>query len=372
MLYVYSQNRRKVESFRKKFPAGAVRGCSVFSQLTKIPERTEGTQDLCLIMDANLTPQQQVHLVDAFTGAPFRTAIYWTDKPVDGDALERNNVKNGNFSWSIVNKPDMIDFFQRAYTGAPAGRWRLIGQSPRMDAVRKQILQAGACDGPVHVFGETGTGKEIAAHLIHAARYGLNGPAMVSANCSEFQGQLAPCSLFGVSDGAYTDAKKRDGLAKKADGSSLFLDELEALAPTVQPLLLRLLESGTYYRVGATEAEHSSFRLITASNEDLGDLVRHDRLRKDLYYRLSGFSLTMPPLREHREDIPLLVGSFLERKGERRSLERGAMEALLAARWPGNVRELYSVLQCSLARSIGLDEIRLDLATLHAQESFDC
>lgn len=171
-----------------------------------------------------------------------------------------------------------------------------------------------------------------------------NGP-FVAENCSLLEGPLAETTLFGHEKGAYTGADKdRDGLVSRANGGILFLDEVETLPLSTQAKMLRLLESGEYSPLGSSETKRSSFRLLTASNESLEAMEQENRVRKDFRFRLSGYPIFMPPLREHPEDIPELIACFQHRMHDARPFTDESLRLLLQFDWPGNVRQLFSVI----------------------------
>lgn len=215
-----------------------------------------------------------------------------------------------------------------------------IGETDSMKRIRSIIQKIGPLFRCVHISGESGTGKEVVAHLLrHQA--GVDLPYVVM-NCSNIPPTLADTTLFGHVKGAYTNAvEEKDGIVKAADGGILFLDELEDLHPEVQGKLLRLLETGQYRRVGSSEILHSHFKIITASNVPLITLVEQKKFRFDLYNRLHHLVISLPPLRERKEDIPLLIDYHLKQIGEHRVIENTTMQRIMNYHWPGNVRELF-------------------------------
>lgn len=230
-----------------------------------------------------------------------------------------------------------------AQEAQPAYHTNLIGSSFRMQEVREKIRIVSAENCPVHIYGETGTGKELAVRMIHELSV-PNGP-FVAENCSLLEGPLAETTLFGHEKGAYTGADKdRDGLVSRANGGILFLDEVETLPLSTQAKMLRLLESGEYSPLGSSETKRSSFRLLTASNESLEAMEQENRVRKDFRFRLSGYPIFMPPLREHPEDIPELIACFQHRMHDARPFTDESLRLLLQFDWPGNVRQLFSVI----------------------------
>ncbi|MDM7999787.1 MAG: sigma 54-interacting transcriptional regulator, partial [Dehalococcoidia bacterium] len=199
----------------------------------------------------------------------------------------------------------------------------------------------------VLLLGETGTGKEMVARAIHEASTRAHAP-FVPVDCSGLAETLVESELFGHEKGAFTGALARKaGLVEAAAGGTLFLDEVGDIPLGLQVKLLRLLETGTFRRVGGIEPQHATFRLIAATHRDLMQRVRDEQFRADLYYRLAAFPIRLPALRERREDIPLLADSLLQRLGGEhpRGLAPDAVECLTRYDYPGNVRELRNILE---------------------------
>jgi DNA-binding NtrC family response regulator len=229
---------------------------------------------------------------------------------------------------------------------APDG---LVGRTGGMLAVYKQIALASVAEAPVLVTGETGTGKELVARAIH--RHGpRSARPFVPVNCGAFTEGVLESELFGHVRGAFTGAVgDKKGVFEQAHGGTLFLDEVGELTPAAQVRLLRVLELGEVRPVGASRVLNVDVRVIAATHRDLERAVREETFRQDLYYRLNVFRIVLPPLRERREDIPLLAAHVLRevasREGGPASLSPAALEALGAYSWPGNVRELENTLE---------------------------
>jgi transcriptional regulator with PAS, ATPase and Fis domain len=232
-----------------------------------------------------------------------------------------------------------------------------VGASPAAAEVKRQARRAASSASPVLLLGETGTGKELLAHAIHAASARAAGP-FVSVNIAAVPDTLLEAEFFGVAPGAFTGAERkgRDGKFKLADGGTLFLDEIGDMPPSLQPKLLRALQEGEIEALGSNKVVPFDARVIAATSRDLAALVREGRFREDLYYRLNVLPIRVPPLRERRADIPALV----EVLGEDMALRNGtlppeltsaAMALLAAQSWRGNIRELRNVLEQAAMRS---------------------
>ncbi|MGI6466039.1 MAG: sigma-54-dependent transcriptional regulator [Sphaerochaetaceae bacterium] len=219
----------------------------------------------------------------------------------------------------------------------------LVGKSAAMFLVRKVIAKVSPNFNSIHINGESGTGKEVVANLIKMSCQN-KGP-FIPVNCSAIPTTLADTYLFGNVKGAFTDAKEqREGVVAAANGGILFLDEIEDLSLEVQGKLLRLLESYQFRPVGSVTMSSSNFRLITASNIPLTKLVKEGSLRYDLYNRINQVVINLPPLRKHKEDIPLLIEHYYNQIGESRSLDEETFKMVMSYSWPGNVRELFKEL----------------------------
>jgi len=221
----------------------------------------------------------------------------------------------------------------------------LVGQSPGMREVRQLIARYAPSNSPVLVLGESGTGKERTARLIHEASRRRSGPC-VAVNCGALPETLLESELFGAEKGAYTDAVSRPGSFERADGGTLFLDEIGEMSAAAQASLLRVIEGKEITRLGGTRPVPLNVRVVSASNRDLKADVSTGRFRADLFYRLSVLPIHVPPLRERREDIPLLALHFLKDLGcPEPDLGPGTRDRLCGHPWPGNIRELRSVME---------------------------
>ena len=218
----------------------------------------------------------------------------------------------------------------------------LKGESEPMRALRTRLARVAASDVPVLVLGETGSGKELVARALHEASPRASGP-FVAENCGSFAEGVLASELFGHEAGAFTGAaSRRRGLFELAHTGTLFLDEVAELEPRVQAHLLRVLQEGTLRRVGGEKPLRVDVRVVAATHRDLAAMVHDGRFREDLYYRLRGATLSVPPLRERVGDLPLLIAAFLSERRKRLEVTPDALRVLQRYAWPGNVRELRS------------------------------
>ena len=234
---------------------------------------------------------------------------------------------------------------------APSCFGEMVALSDSMQRVFALLEGLAASDITVLIEGETGTGKELASRAIHERSPRAKGPFIVF-DCSTVPAQLMESELFGYVKGAFTGAaESRKGAVEEANGGTLFLDEIGELPLNLQPKLLRLLDGREFRRLGTTDTVSTNVRFVTATNRDLGSLVKKDLFRKDLLYRVSAARVVLPSLRERPEDIPVLARNFMEGPGKTVTLTSDAMAALKKHRWPGNVRELKNILETATALS---------------------
>ena len=234
---------------------------------------------------------------------------------------------------------------------------RIVGSHPSMIAMYKAIARVASLNVPVVILGESGSGKELVAQSIHDLGNRVSGP-FIAINCGAIPDTLLENELFGSTRGAFTDSRQdRRGALSRADGGTLFLDEIGDISPAFQVKLLRFLQDGIVTPLGAEKSHHVDVRLIAATHRDIKRLVADGRFREDLYYRLAGYEIAVPPLRERASDLPLLVDHFRRRiaaEMKRDSIpgpSQAVLDVLAAHRWPGNVRELEQVIRRTIIDS---------------------
>jgi two-component system response regulator AtoC len=217
----------------------------------------------------------------------------------------------------------------------------ILTRSAALQKVLRTVEMVAAARTPVLIEGESGVGKELIAQHLHRISP-RSAKAFVDLNCAAVPSALLESELFGHERGAFTGAgNDKPGLVEVADGGTLFLDEVGEMASEIQSKFLRVLDSGTFYRVGATRKRRADFRLVAATNRDLKAEVEEGRFRKDLFYRIHGVRVVIPPLRQRPEDIPLLVEHFSRSLPAQKKFTPAALEAMAVYEWPGNVRELH-------------------------------
>lgn len=236
----------------------------------------------------------------------------------------------------------------------------MVGNSTHMTELRKQIKKVARTGAPVLIGGESGSGKELAAKAIHDCSSRADGP-FIAVNCGAIASTLIQSELFGHERGSFTGAStEKRGLIESARSGTIFLDEIADLSLEMQGNLLRFLQEKTINRVGATKSLHVDVRVVAASHVDLAEAMATGRFREDLFYRLNVLSITVPPLRERKEDVPLLAQYFYQRctaekKMRVRGFSKAAISAMMTHDWPGNVRELFNRVQ----RAVVMTERRM-------------
>ncbi|HEY6101214.1 MAG TPA: sigma-54 dependent transcriptional regulator [Anaeromyxobacter sp.] len=331
--------------------------------------RLPGVDGIALFRAARCAnPRTAVVLMTAFADADDAVAVMregardYVQKPFEIDELLLR----------LRRVRDEIAFRRRMEAGeGPASAEPLRGLTPAMERLRERVDAAAHSDVPVLLTGETGTGKDLCARTIHERGRRAAKPFVV-VNCAAISETLIESELFGHEKGAFTGAdRRRAGRFETADGGTLFLDEVAELAPASQAKLLRAVETSTFEPVGSSRPVTVKVRILAATNRDLAAEVARGTFRRDLYYRLNVIDIHVPPLRERRPDVPILVRAFLDEiaaRQRRRVPELGpdAVAALAAYHYPGNVRELLHALEraVALARGgkIGLDHLPPDIA----------
>lgn len=272
-------------------------------------------------------------------------AFSYLVKPVDIEELISNMKKAAELSNMKEENAALRDRLASFSDGRT-----LIGVSPEAEALRQKAKIVGKTDSAVLITGETGTGKEILANMIHQCSSRANKP-FVCVNCGALNENLIESELFGSEKGAYTGAERqKKGRFEIADGGTIFFDEIGEMSLNMQTRLLRVLQEKTFERVGGCETIRSDFRLIAATNRDLKQEVAENRFRKDLYYRINIIPLEIPPLRQRLADIPVLCESFLtlyaaEMNKPLPVMGQDVLEILQKYDWPGNVRELRNLIE---------------------------
>ena len=263
----------------------------------------------------------------------------------------------------FLRKPYSAEELRRSIAGpgaVPPGEGSsgpFLGASPAIRRVAELLRLYAGSDYPVLILGESGTGKEVAARALHGRSARSAGP-FVARNCAALPELLAESELFGTERGAFTDALSRPGAFELARGGVLFLDEIAEAGPGLQAKLLRALESGELWRLGASKPSWVDLRFVAATCADLGAAVARGSFKPELLYRIDTLVLEMPPLRERREDIPDLAAHFaLAASGGRTLPGAGALDKLSAYPWPGNVRQLRNVVHRAIVLSEGAEEL---------------
>jgi DNA-binding NtrC family response regulator len=296
--------------------------------------------------------------VDTAVQALKNGAFDYVTKPFDPDDLShliRNAARqvalqeeNATLKESITSLVDVED---------------IVGESDALKKVLKDVESIAQSNSSVIITGESGTGKELIARAIHSNSSRKYFP-MISVHCGALSESLLESELFGHERGAFTGASfTRKGRFEMADGGTIFLDEIATISPKMQVELLRVLETKTFMRVGGNKELSSDFRVICATNRDLGSMVKNGTFREDLFYRLNVLNIKIPPLRKRKEDIPLLVNHFIKKycKSMSRDLltiDPAAMKHLMSFEFPGNVRELENMIERAIVVGNG-KEIKL-------------
>ena len=304
-------------------------------------------------------PQLPVVMMTAFgtvekaVEAMKKGAFDYISKPFDNESLKKT-VATALKMWRVIKENRFLSQELKDKFG-PSD---LIGNSPAIQQVRDLIQKVAVTKATVLVTGESGTGKELVARAIHAQSPRRDKP-LISVNCSALAETLLESELFGHERGSFTGAtSQRKGRFEIADGGTLFLDEVGEMAPSVQVTLLRVLQNREFERVGGNKTIKVDVRLIAASNRDLKEEIPRGTFREDLYYRLNVVHIEVPPLRDRRDDLPILTRYFLERfskelNKETPTLSPEAMTVIMDYHWPGNIRELENLLERAVILASG-------------------
>ncbi len=291
--------------------------------------------------------------VDSAVDAMRSGALNYLTKPVDLDELKILVEKTMEVSDLAVENESL-----RAQLTSSLQISDIIGNSSKIMELFETIRMVAPTEATVLILGESGTGKELVADAIHHNSPRASNP-LIKVNCAALPESLLESELFGHEKGSFTGAvSRREGRFKLADSGSLFLDEIGEMSFTLQAKLLRVIQDKTFERVGGTETIAVDVRLIVATNKDLDNEVKEGRFREDLFYRLNVIPITLPPLRERREDIPVLAEHFLNITSERnkkglRGFSSSAMDLLTRNQWKGNVRELENVVERAVIMTRG-------------------
>lgn len=335
-----------------------------------------GRYDIVLL-DVQLPDGNGLKYIPQFKAAPSSPEVIIITGKGDENGAEKAIVSG---AWNYIEKPDIINeillnitrVLQYRSEKAKAEtiplvlkRETIIGNSPLLNKCLHKIAHAAVTDASVLITGETGTGKELSARMIHANSHRADKNFIV-VDCATLPKNLIESILFGYAKGSFTGAESNhQGLISQADGGSLFLDEIGELPIPMQKIFLRVLQEGSYRPVGSSHEKYSNFRVIAATNSNMQASIREGSFRSDLFYRLNGISCTLPPLRERMEDISPLTRHFLAQICERdniphKGLTTDFIEHLSIYDWPGNIRELQQTLEQVLA-------FATDAPTLFAQ-----
>jgi len=269
----------------------------------------------------------------------------------------------------LKNRLEQENIYLREEIRERYNHGEIVGDSQAIKSVLGQVDKVANQETSVLILGETGTGKELIAQAIHDSSH-CKERVMIKVNCAALPATLVESELFGREKGAFTGAlSKRIGRFEAADGSTLFLDEIGDLPLEIQVKLLRVLHDGQFERLGSTDSITVNVRIIAATNRDLEQAIRENKFRKDLYYRLSVFPITIPPLRERREDIPQLTWTVIKEFGNKmgkpiEKIQKKTMDMLQSYQWPGNVRELKNVIERAMilntSTTLNIDRIKTD------------
>ncbi len=321
--------------------------------------------------------QQKPHLILNLTGQQAVQEQLLREKEAESEVIGGNSAL---LLWTLIslyqekeNLHDQYELLQRELQKS-AGDDFITGTNPRMQEVYNLILKVAPTPTTVLIRGESGTGKEVVARLIHK-NSPLKDKPFITINCTTFSPTLIESELFGYTKGAFTGAiRNQPGLLELAHGGTVFLDEIGDLPLEMQAKLLRFLQSGEIRPVGSTTTKKVQVRVLAATNRDLETMIERGEFRADLFYRLNAFTIVLPPLRERREDIPLLAYHFLQRAKAKvnkqvTGIETEALNILMQYNWPGNLRELENVIERAVVLT-ETDAIRVQDLPLVLREEY--
>lgn len=372
---IIDDEEQLVEAFRKKLSRDGFSVSSAYTAREALALMRKHTFDVC-VLDIRLPDMDGVDLLKSIKkNEPNLEIIMLTGHASVDTAIQ--SMKLGAYDY--LSKPckltELSNVIQKAYEKKSLRERTIvleqqlqrveahdsfIGSSEPMNEVKRLIRLVAPSDVPVLVLGETGTGKELVARAIHALSP-RSANQFVAVNSSALQESLLESELFGYKKGAFTGAQSdKIGLLELADKGTFFIDEIGDMGMAIQAKFLRTLETGIFRRLGDTRESKVDVRFIFATNKALENEVKEKRFRKDLFFRLNTFIITLPPLRERRDDIPLLADYFLgkfARGAPKKLLSREAMDILRNYRWPGNVRELANVMERAVLLSAARDTI---------------
>ncbi len=372
---IIDDEEQLVEAFRKKLSRDGLSVTSAFTAREALTIMKKHTFDVC-VLDIRLPDMDGVELLKSIKkNEPNLEIIMLTGHASVDTAIQ--SMKLGAYDY--LSKPckltELSNVIQKAYEKKSLKERTIVleqqlqrvethdsfvGSSEPVDEVRRLIRLVAPSDVPVLVLGETGTGKELVARAIHAMSP-RSANQFVAVNSSALQESLLESELFGYKKGAFTGAQSdKIGLLELADKGTFFIDEIGDMGMAIQAKFLRTLETGIFRRLGDTRESKVDVRFIFATNKSLENEVKEKRFRKDLFFRLNTFIITLPPLRERRDDIPLLADYFLgkfSRGAAKKLLSREVMDVLKSYRWPGNVRELANVMERAVLLSAARDTI---------------
>lgn len=368
-ILVVADEAQVLEGVASLFPLETVRVAGVLAPADAMSLLTQESFHVLLLSSSRMGPGERRLLKKAMEAEESTPVFLLLDKWDDVQEI-RDLVRP--LTWSIMLRPQPMEQMRILIQAAMDrimlqrevqylrhqepyiyGFDRILGQSPRMKEMLRMVRRVATSDATVLIQGESGTGKELIAAAIHY-NSPRRGAPFVAVNSANLQENLLESELFGHEKGAFTGAERqRIGRFEQANGGTLFLDEVGDMSPAVQGKLLRVLEQGSFERLGGSKTVRVNVRVLAATNQDLRRAMEERRFRQDLYYRLCVVPIHVPPLRERAEDIPLLAEFFLRKYGG--AATRGpvgilpsAMESLKAYSWPGNVRELENVMERAL------------------------